>query len=59
MQIWNEDFHEAIDRVCTGFGMFWKVIKINNAIFQDLESFEKARVLSIAMENLDFSLGKF
>ena len=33
-----------------GFGKFWKVIEIENVIFQDLESFGKERVFKIFME---------
>ena len=39
-----------ISRILTGIGGFWKVIKIDNAIFQDLESFGKGRFLKLAME---------
>ena len=36
-------------RVRTGFGKFWKVVEIENAIFQDLESFGKERIFKMAM----------
>ena len=40
--------------------MFWKVMEINNAIFQDLESFGKEKFFKMVVENfLDFYLGKF
>ena len=41
-----------------GFRMFWKVVKIDSAIFQDLESFGKIEVFKWGMEKfLDFCLG--
>ena len=33
-----------------GFGTFWKVMEIDNAIFQYLESFETGRFFKMAME---------
>ena len=36
--------------VRTGFGTFWKIMEIENAIFQDLESFRKDRIFKLAME---------
>ena len=37
-------------RVRMGFGKLWKVMEIDNAIFQDLESFGKGRFFKMAME---------
>ena len=37
-------------RVCMGFGEFWKVMEISNAIFQNLKSFGKETFFKIAME---------
>ena len=37
-------------RVRTGFGKFWKVLEIDNAIFQDLESFGKESIFKMAVE---------
>lgn len=31
----------AVNRVRTSFGKFWKVMKIDNAFFHDLESLKK------------------
>ena len=42
----------SICRIRTGFRMFWKVLEIDNAIFQNLESFEKWRFFRMAMEKL-------
>ena len=38
------------NRVRTGFGKFWKVMEIDNAIFHDLESFGKGIFFKMAME---------
>ena len=39
-------------RVRTGIGQFWKVIEIDNAFFQDLESFATGRFFKLAIEKL-------
>ena len=44
-------------KIRTGFGTFWKVIE--NAIFQDLESFGKEKFLRGYGKVLDFCFGKF
>ena len=36
--------------VRTGLGKFWKVMEIENAIFQDLGSLGKEKVFKMAME---------
>ena len=47
-------------RVRTGIGQFWKVMEIDNAFFQDLESFEKGRFFQIGYRKVvDFFSGKF
>ena len=33
-----------MSRARTGFVMFWKVMEIENAVFQDLESFRKEMI---------------
>ena len=40
------------NRVRKYFGKFWKVMEIDNAIFQDLESFGNERFFKLAMEKL-------
>ena len=53
-------FTVAIYRVCTGLGKFWKDMETENAIFQDLESFERERMFKMAMEKFwILSLEKF
>ena len=43
-----------------GFLKFWKVMKIDNAIFQDLESFGEKKLFENGYgQVLDFCLGKF
>ena len=34
---------DKLSMVCTSFENFWKVVEIDSAIFQDLESFGKGR----------------
>ena len=46
------------DRVRTGFGKFWKVMEVENAIFQALESFGKEMIFIMAMEKLWIFVGK-
>ena len=47
-------------RARTGFGKLWKVMEIDNTIFQDLESFGKRDVFQIFHGKvLDFCVGKF
>ena len=41
---------QSLHKVPTGFGKIWKVMEIDNAIFQDLESFEKERSIKMAVE---------
>ena len=41
-----------IHSVRTDFGGFWKVMEIDSAIFQDLESYGKGRIFNMAMEKL-------
>ena len=49
----------TITRVSKGFGQFWKVIEIDNAVFQDLESFGKREDFQTGYGKvLDFCLGK-
>ena len=38
-----------INKNYPGFGRFWKVMEIYNAIFQDLESFGKGTFFTMAM----------
>ena len=38
---------------------FWKVMEIENVIFQDLESFGKERIFEMAMAKFGFLFGKF
>ena len=45
-------------KIRTGFGKFWKVTEIDNAIFQDLESFGKEMFLKMALENFGFLFWK-
>ena len=48
------------DRVRTDFGKCQKVVEIDNAIFQDLDSFGKRGVFQHGCGNvLDFCFGKF
>ena len=48
------------ERVPTGFGKFWEVVKIHNAIVQDLESFGKREVFQNGYGKvLDFCLEQF
>ena len=48
------------NRVCTGFGKFWKVMEIDIAIFEDLDNFGQGEVFQTGYEKvLDFCLGKF
>ena len=42
-----------------GSSGFCKVMEINSAIFQDLESVKRGRFFQMAMENFGFCLGKF
>ena len=46
-------------KVRTGFRRFWKVMEIDNTIFQDLESFGKEIFQSGYGKGLDFCLKKF
>ena len=47
-----------MERAHTGFGKFWNVMKIDDAIFQGLESFGKERFFQIGFgRTLDFCLG--
>ena len=41
-----------------GFGTFWKVMEIDNAIFQYLESFGTGKFFKMAMESLGFLFEK-
>jgi len=41
-----------------GFRKFWKVMEIENFIFQDLESFGKARMFKMTMDNIWFCVWK-
>ena len=47
-------------KVCTEFGKFWKVMEIDNASIQNLESFGKREVFQNGYgEVLDFCSGQF
>ena len=45
-------------RVCTGFGEYCKVMEVENAILQDLESFGK-EIFKVVVESFGFCLEKF
>ena len=48
------------NRVRMGYGTFWKVLEIDNAIFQELESFGKREVFqNVYGKVLDFGCGQF
>ena len=53
-------FKRALLRVRAGFGKFSKVMKIENAIFQDMESFGKEMIFyNSSGKVLEFCLEKF
>ena len=41
-----------------GFREFWKITETDNAIFQDLQSFEKGRFFNVAMEKFSIFVWK-
>ena len=47
-----------IHRVRMVFGKFWKVMEIDYAIFQDLESFGKKEFFNMAMEEFLIFVGE-
>ena len=47
-----------ISRVRAGFIKFSKVMEIDNAIFQDLESFREVGCFKMATESFEFLFGK-
>ena len=60
--IWGKVSHFpfAKYRLRTGFAKFWKVIKVDNSILQDLESFGEREVFQNGHEKVvDFCLGNF
>ena len=45
-------------KVRTGFGKYWKVIKVENAIFRDLKSLGKREHFKMTMEKFWIFFGK-